>query len=482
MSKQDKPSDARLGGMDNLFLKAEHSRRIMAVTSIWTFKNPVVIERVYDVLRSFCENYPRFARVPKNEGFFRTPNWTILEGWEPQDNVIIHTLHEPTRKALQKYCAQQIQTPFDFTKPLWELHTIYGLKDNNSAIFFKAHHSIADGEGFIRSLLSTTSLEDTMKKLEKQSVIAHRTKPHHNSQASTVLENKIPKHLLQKFPSFIITALAFLYIIFWQIYVYSIAAYHDLYEALLCVIPVMRKDLYYKGLQSHEKEMAWSDDITLSDIKIIRQAFGGTLNDVMLTVVTRCVKGYLESIGKRRDNYISFLVPISLRQPSDWRLKNVVSGAWGFFSMKDLDTKQLLGQVRTEMLAIKSSWTPRLLYIWFERIFGASPGLSPPLSVYNHFCDIAHGVFTNIPGPQSPITYAGEEIQEYRSFPPQNGKGTIGIALISYCGKVSIGALADVHPDYPGLVEGVCKRFAEEFEFILDEAKMELSKKKDKVF
>lgn len=157
--------------------------------------------------------------------------------------------------------------------------------------------------------------------------------------------------------------------------------------------------------------------------------------------------------------------------------RNVVSGSWGFFSMKDLDTKHLINQVRTEMLAIKNSYMTRILYDWVELVWGRVPGLTPPASLYNHICDISHGVFTNVPGPTQPITFAGQQIQTYRTFPPQSGKGSIGIALVSYNGNVSIGAIADVHRKYPGLADGVCGRFKDEFKFILDEAKMKLSKK-----
>ncbi|KAG1064156.1 hypothetical protein G6F42_027058 [Rhizopus arrhizus] len=145
--------------------------------------------------------------------------------------------------------------------------------------------------------------------------------------------------------------------------------------------------------------------------------------------------------------------------------------------MKDLDTRHLLKQVQTEMLAIKNSYGPRMLYETWQWFFSHAPGLSPSMSVYNHGCDIPHGVFTNVPGPTVPIQFAGEEIQEYRTFPPQSGKGSIGMALISYSGKVSVGAITDVHRDYPQVANGVCSRFAEEFQLILDEAKMEISKK-----
>lgn len=150
--------------------------------------------------------------------------------------------------------------------------------------------------------------------------------------------------------------------------------------------------------------------------------------------------------------------------------------------MKDLNTRALLSQVKTEMLAIKSSWSPRLLYNYAQTVFGNVPGSSPPMSVYNHFCDIPHGVFTNVPGPTAPISFAGEQIQDYHVFPPQSGKGSIGIALISYFGKVSIGVITDVHRAYPKLASAVCERFTQEFEFILDEAKTELSKRETTSF
>lgn len=156
---------------------------------------------------------------------------------------------------------------------------------------------------------------------------------------------------------------------------------------------------------------------------------------------------------------------------------NVVSGSWGFFSMKDLNTKDLINQAQTEMKAVKTSFMVRFLYDLVQLVWGNIPGLSPPLCVYNHICNISHGVFTNIPGPTKSISFAGQQILEYRTFPPQSGKGSIGIALVSYDGNVSIGIIADIHRKYPRLADNICARFASEFKFMLDEARMESSKK-----
>ncbi|KAI7901613.1 uncharacterized protein BX663DRAFT_487337 [Cokeromyces recurvatus] len=474
------PKDMRLGGMDAAYLQLDNPRRSMTITTLWTFKRPLDLNQVYKVLDRLCLDNPRFARVPCHGGFFKTPALTIPIGWYPKDNVVVHHLKEPSdQRALQKYCAKQVGTPFDYNKPLWQFHIIYGLENNGCATFFKVHHSISDGEGLMKTLMTITSWGgDTIKK-ERPTILHHPMKKSHlHLSFNSTMERKM---LLKKTSQYysVVKMLTYIYMAFLYIYIYSFTFCHDLYQVILILTPyIARKDLYYQELQSHEKEVAWSENIDISDIKIVRQAFGGTLNDVMLTVVTRCIKNYLESIGRRHDNYLKLFIPLSLRDPDDDSLQNRIGGAWGFFSMKDLGTQQLINQVRMETFAIKSSNFPSLLYEGIERSSRTVPGLPPPLCFIRHFCDLAHGAFTNISGPTFPISFAGEEIQEQRIFSPQLGKGTMGIALISYCDKVSIGALADVHRHYPGLAEGICQRFVEEFEFILEEAKLELSKKK----
>lgn len=100
--------NTRLDGMDALFLKAERPRRWMTVTSIWTFKNDLSIEAVYKVFETLCEEFPRFALIPQDKGWFRPYAWANPVDWTPQTNIIEHLLQEPTKKAFQKYCAEQV--------------------------------------------------------------------------------------------------------------------------------------------------------------------------------------------------------------------------------------------------------------------------------------------------------------------------------------------------------------------------------------
>lgn len=109
--------------------------------------------------------------------------------------------------------------PFDYKKPIWELHAISGLQVDRCAFFWKAHHSLADGEGFICSLLSTISLGSTLKKLEEQSAVSHRSKKHRDTVS---LASKVPQQLWSKFPSFVATIMSFLWLVIHTVCLYSI--------------------------------------------------------------------------------------------------------------------------------------------------------------------------------------------------------------------------------------------------------------------
>ncbi|KAI8365290.1 uncharacterized protein BYT42DRAFT_159206 [Radiomyces spectabilis] len=483
----DSTADGRLTGLDNFWLQVEHSRRLMTVSSTWTFKQPLDSSLVHQSLVKLCDMYPRFKMVPMHGTAFRTAVWKIAPGWRPEMNVVHHTLSEPTETALKKYIAAETVKAFQYNKPLWELHAISGLENNQCAFFWKAHHCMSDGQGFIQSLLTTTSLGEAIfsspsafrKKTPQDSPRDDdsKTRKYRPSFKQRLPSSYDPKTLLFIFVGWAQALLAWTWWASKQLQLLFHILSHDLRVFLVCLFPFQKRDLSYPALQSYEKEISWSNTISLRDINYVRKAFGGTLNDIMIVVITRCIKHYLEELGARHDDYAKLLIPISMRAANDWRFQNIVSGTWGWFSMGELDTKTLVRQVQQEMQAIKASCMPRFLYtIICQKLLKMFPGVLPPMPIVNLYAAVPHGVFTNIPGPLEPVSFGGQEIQSYHVLPPQSGKGTLAIGLVSYCGKVSITVLADVNTKYPQLTEKLCQRFTKEFDFLLSEASMELSR------
>ncbi|KAI9027226.1 wax ester synthase-like acyl-CoA acyltransferase domain-containing protein [Phycomyces nitens] len=471
-------NDQQMAGFDNLWLQVEHPRRLMTVFSLWMFKHDLQVEQVGESLEKLCKEFPRFTEVAVGGNSFHTATWAKADPWCPIMNVVRHNLEKPTEACLQEYMNEELIKPFDPERPLWQLHVISGLKDGRSAVFWKAHHALSDGEGFIKSILAVTSFGG---KDDQPVMVAHSRKAPTVSESAPVypitdytLSIQLVKDL---FNFFVLWSTFWLNVIFMRLYSAWIILEHDIRMTLICILPIHRHDLYYSGTQKSQKEISWSDSISIDDVRIVREAFHGTLNDMMLVVVTRSIKSYIESVSTRKDNYARILIPLSLRKPDDWSTRNVVSGAWGWFSMKDLDTKSMVKQVQREMSAIKASYLPQVYYQFVQNVMGLIPGIMPPMPVVNIYADIPHAVFTNVPGPTTPITFGGQEVEEFRLCAPLSGKGGIGIGLASYCGRLTITAQSDCNPDYPHIAEGVCKRFVKEFDLLLAEAKDELARK-----
>lgn len=99
----------RLSGLDNFWLQIEHPRRLMTVSSLWTFDDQLNSQQVHDALDILCARYPRYGLVPAHGSSWQTPAWCRPIGWTPAMNVEQHRLSAPTREALEEYIADQVK-------------------------------------------------------------------------------------------------------------------------------------------------------------------------------------------------------------------------------------------------------------------------------------------------------------------------------------------------------------------------------------
>jgi len=82
------------------------------------------------------------------------------------------------------------------------------------------------------------------------------------------------------------------------------------------------------------------------------------------------------------------------------------------------------------------------------------PGIAKSLAHY--FSNKASGILTNVPGPREPLYFAGSEIKNIMFWVPRAGDVGLGVSILSYNGKVSVGIAADegLMPDGEALLEG----------------------------
>jgi WS/DGAT/MGAT family acyltransferase len=200
--------------------------------------------------------------------------------------------------------------------------------------------------------------------------------------------------------------------------------------------------------------------VSLDDVKAIRVAFGGTVNDVVLTAVTRGFRQLLHARGEHvGGRTITTLVPVSTRN-ADARgtLDNRVSAVYARLPIGIEDPIDTLAAVREHMDELKVSGEIDAS----GAIVGVGDFAPPVLAAVLartlvHAQEIVQTVATNVPGPQVPLYVCGRRMLEAYPYVPIAGHIRIGVAIWSYCGELYFGITGDWQGarDIDGLARGI---------------------------
>ena len=191
---------------------------------------------------------------------------------------------------------------------------------------------------------------------------------------------------------------------------------------------------------------------------------GGTINDVLLSALTGALRRYLELRGDRVEGLnIRGVVPVSLRPPDD------LDGMGNQFGLVFLslplgvrDPLKRLATLKRRMNDIKDS-PEALVAFGILGVMGLTPVQIEHIIV-SIFAMKGTAVLTNVPGPRQPFYYAGELIDTLMFWVPTPGNLGLGVSIISYNGKVTMGVATDagLAPD----PENILASFAEELDYL----------------
>jgi WS/DGAT/MGAT family acyltransferase len=191
---------------------------------------------------------------------------------------------------------------------------------------------------------------------------------------------------------------------------------------------------------------SWAQ-LRLSDVKPVRAALGGTVNDVVLTVVAGGLRDLLEARGEPvADRTIRALVPVSVRTPGEKGVyNNRVSAMFAELPVGVTDPAARLAAVRRQMDGLKQSkqavagdvltsmsgFAPAMLLALGSRIAARSGSLGVQTGV------------TNVPGPQTPLHTLDRRLLESYPYVPVIGHVRNSIAIFSYDGGLYFGVTGD---------------------------------------
>jgi len=203
----------------------------------------------------------------------------------------------------------------------------------------------------------------------------------------------------------------------------------------------------------------------LEDVKRIGKSFGGTVNDVILASITRGLREQLLARGEPVARLVvRSLVPVSVRADSEHgEYNNRVSAMFAKLPVAIEDPLSRLTAVREQMEWLKSSHE-----VAAGEVLTALGAIAPfaPIALAERTVmrvlrqlpqHSVNTVTTNVPGPQYPLYLAGRKMLDYLPFVPIAHGVRVGIAIVSYNGKIAFGVTGDYDsaPDIDLLARGI---------------------------
>jgi WS/DGAT/MGAT family acyltransferase len=339
-------------------------------------------------------------------------------------------------------------------KPLWELWLVEGLADNRWAIISKVHHCMVDGVAGTDLMQLMFDLEPDAKHEEPQDWTPRRTPSGLSMVAEAVTETVAhPFRRLSSLPT-VGTA------------VRGAKALADQGRTVAQTVPSLAKQAVTPTARSlngpigPHRRWAWVD-ATFDEVKRVRRAHGGTVNDVVLTAVTAGFRDLLAGRGELVDGLVvRALVPVSVRRRDEQgAMDNQISAVLVDLPVGEPDPIARLGAVRRQMDVQKKL----LGAVDARSIIALGDFVAPTLMAVGTRAATRTGqqfmqvTATNVPGPRVPLYVLGRQMDSLYAYVPINLGSRVSIGIYSYLGALTFGINADfdAFPDVDVLAGGI---------------------------
>jgi diacylglycerol O-acyltransferase / wax synthase len=431
----------RLTALDTGFLHLERSGAHMHVAAIFVFEgDPPAYEELVDAIEARLHLVPRYrqklAHVPLGQG---RPIWVDDPHFNPRYHLRHSALPSPgSDEQLKNLASRLFALPLDLTKPLWELNLVEGLDGGRFAIISKTHHALVDGVSGvdITSVLFDTSPdpspvpaeprawlprpEPTEAELLAQALLERATVPAEAARGLRAL-TRAPRHALAQAGE-------------WLVGVGAMA------WAGLSPAPTTPFNV---AIGPHRR-YTWVD-ADLARFKAIKDALGGTLNDVVLAAVALALGRFLRRRGEDTDGMVlKAMVPVSVRADAErGALGNRVAAMWAPLPVGVEDPAAVLAEVGEAMRGLKESGQAVGAQALTSLADFAPPTIMSQAARLQSRQRFFNLVVTNVPGPQIPLYLLGRRLLAFYPVVPLAHHQALGIAIMSYDGRLGFGLLAD---------------------------------------
>ncbi len=456
----------RLTAVDASFLMQEGPDSHMHIGALMLCDGPPPpFDELLDAVRERLHLVPRYRQkltIPRLEA--GRPLWVDDANFNLEYHIRQTALPKPgSEQQLMRLTSRLFSQQLDRAKPLWEMWLIEGLEGGRFAIISKTHHALIDG-------ISGVDLATVLFDLGPvPTVVEHPDEawaPHTEPGAIEVIAAGAADAVRSGLG---LAARAV------DVMTRPQSAVREARVAAEGI-----GEIVWAGMNPapstplnvehgpHRRYVTVRSE--LADFKTVKSMFGGTVNDVVLTVVSGALRTWLRSRGVRTEGLeLRALVPVSVRPPagrgdgSAHQLGNQIAAMRGPLPVYVEDPIARLHTVKQSMDGLKESKQAVGAEILANVQNFAPPTVLAQASRLNFSTTLFNLIVTNVPGPQIPLYVRGREMEDVFpiAFLPQNH--SLAIAIMSYNGGMNFGLLGDydVLPDIQKIADGISAALAE---------------------
>ena len=439
----------RLTGLDATFLYMETPSSPMHVASLFILDpsdapNGFSFDRLRELYEQRLDLAPPFRRRLAEVPFgLHHPVW--IE--DPDFDLGFHMRHiavpQPgTPTELNELVGHLVAIPLDRSHPLWEVWLIDGLEDGRVAVLSKVHHSAIDGASGEELMVAILDLGPE---------IEQKPKP-----AEEWTPDKVPTDT--ELVGYAAVSLA-------QTPIRAVKALQRTVGVALQIRGTNRqpdvtpppapftapRTSFNKPLTPH-RALATAN-LSLPEAKMVKNAFGTTVNDVVLALCAGALRHYLAIHDEHPDGPLVAMVPISVRGDDlKGTMGNQVSSALTTLATDIDDPVERLQAIHDGMQFAKGQQNTigaDTLQNWAEFAAPAVAGRAARLYSRTKMADRHRPLFnvtiSNVPGPPFPLYVAGARVISSYPIGPIFDGGAINMTVMSYLDSLDFGL--NVCPD-----------------------------------
>ena len=443
---------ARLGSLDAAFLELEDAQEAahMHLGAVMIFEarpdGPPAIGRLRTELESRLVALPRYRSrlTATHVGPLRRPSWEPDPSFTVRDHVLRAALPAPGgERELMEWCGEYWSTRLDRSRPLWEVVLVEGLEGGRWALATKTHHALVDG---LASVGVTELLLDHSRAGSRRPAEAPAAEDEDGGAAALT---ELLGGLVRSGADLVSHPM--------RLVRETKAAAELIVREELVPAPASSLNVAIGPHRRYRVARA-----RLSDLKAIKNALGGTVNDVVLAAAAGGLRRLLVERGDELPEHgLRAMVPVSMRIRDDadngTQLGNRVSSLFVHLPVCEPEPLRRYLVTAGETAQLKAAGQAKS---GAELL--ALAGLAPPL-LHSVLARSSTGArlfnvtVTNVPGPPRALYAFGARMEEVLPLVPLAADHAVGIAVVSYNGRMFFGLSGDARsaPDLDVLREGI---------------------------